>query len=58
LRSAAVELLMGSSDGPAGFAALSDNTPAFVRLVYQQARDYNQRVFSSAVFGVPACRFS
>jgi hypothetical protein len=39
-------------------AALADNAPAFVRLVYQQARDYNQMVFSSAVFGVQACTFS
>jgi hypothetical protein len=39
-------------------AALSDNVPAFVRTVYQQARDYNQLVFTSAVFGVQACTFS
>jgi hypothetical protein len=39
-------------------AALSDNAPAFVRTVYQQSRDYNQLVFSSAVFGVQACTFS
>jgi hypothetical protein len=39
-------------------AALADNAPAFVRTVYQQARDYNQLVFSSAVFGVQACTFT
>jgi hypothetical protein len=39
-------------------AALADDAPAFVRTVYQQARDYNQLVFSSAVFGVQACTFS
>jgi hypothetical protein len=39
-------------------AALTDDVPAFVRTVYQQARDYNQLVFTSAVFGVEACTFS
>jgi hypothetical protein len=39
-------------------AALAGNAPAFVRTVYQQARDYNQVVFASAVFGVQACTFS
>ena len=39
-------------------AALADNPPAFVRTVYQQSRDYNQLVFTSAVFGVQACTFS
>jgi hypothetical protein len=39
-------------------AALGDNAPAFVHTVYQQARDYNQVVFTSAVFGVQACTFS
>jgi hypothetical protein len=39
-------------------AALADNPAAFVRTVYQQARDYNQLVFRSAVFGVQACTFS
>ena len=39
-------------------AALADDAPAFVRTVYQQARDYNQLVFTSAVFGVQACTFS
>ena len=38
--------------------ALADNAPAFVRTVYQQAKDYNQLVFTSAVFGVQACTFS
>jgi hypothetical protein len=36
-------------------AALADNAPAFVRSVYQQSRDYNSLVFSSAVFGVQSC---
>lgn len=39
-------------------AALAGNAPAFVRTVYQQSRDYNQLVFTSAVFGVQACTFS
>lgn len=39
-------------------AALTDNPTAFVRTVYQEARDYNQLVFMSAVFGVQACTFS
>jgi hypothetical protein len=38
-------------------AALGADAPAFVRTVYQQARDYNQLVFRSAVFGVQACTF-
>ncbi len=39
-------------------AALADDAPAFVRTVYQQSRDYNQFVFTSAVFGVEACTFA
>jgi hypothetical protein len=39
-------------------AALADNAPAFVRTVYQESRDYNQLVFTSAVFGVQACTFT
>ena len=39
-------------------AALADNAPAFVRTVYQQARDYNELVFKSAVIGVQSCTFS
>jgi hypothetical protein len=39
-------------------AALADDAPAFVRTVYQQARNYNQLVFTSAVFGVQSCTFS
>jgi hypothetical protein len=39
-------------------AALADDAPAFVRTVYQQARDYSQLVFTSAVFGVQSCTFS
>ncbi len=39
-------------------AALGDDPAAFVRTVYQQSRDYNQLVFTSAVFGVEACTFS
>jgi hypothetical protein len=39
-------------------AALAANAPAFVRTVYQSARDYNQLVFASAVFGVQSCTFS
>ena len=38
--------------------ALAGDAPAFVRAVYQQARDYNQLVFTSAVFGVQACTFT
>lgn len=38
--------------------ALADAAPAFVRTIYQQARDYNQLVFTSAIFGVQACTFS
>ena len=37
-------------------AALAGDAPAFVRTVYQQARDYNQLVFTSAVFGVRPAR--
>ena len=39
-------------------AALADNATAFVRTVYAQARDYNQLVFTSAVFGVQSCTFT
>jgi Allene oxide cyclase barrel like domain len=39
-------------------AALADNATTFVRTVYAQARDYNQLVFTSAVFGVQSCTFS
>jgi hypothetical protein len=39
-------------------AALADNAPAFVRTVYQSARDFNGLVFTSAVFGVQSCTFS
>jgi hypothetical protein len=39
-------------------AALAGDAPAFVRTVYQQASDYNQLVFTSAVFGVQSCTFS
>jgi hypothetical protein len=39
-------------------AALADNASAFVRTIYQQARDYNHLVLTSAVFGVQACTFS
>lgn len=39
-------------------AALADNAPAFVRTLYQQSKDYNQLVFTSAVFGVQACTLS
>lgn len=39
-------------------AALADNAPAFVRTVYQSARDANRLVFASAVFGVQSCTFS
>jgi hypothetical protein len=38
--------------------ALADDARAFVRTVYQQAKDYNQLVFTSAVFGVQSCTFS
>jgi hypothetical protein len=39
-------------------AALADDAPAFVRTMYQQARDYNHIVFTSAVFGVQSCTVS
>jgi hypothetical protein len=39
-------------------AALADDAPAFVRNVYQLAKDYNQLVFTSAVFGVQSCTLS
>ena len=39
-------------------AALANDPAAFVRTVYQQSRDYNQLVFTSAVFGVQTCTFS
>jgi hypothetical protein len=39
-------------------AALADDASAFVRTLYQQASDYNQLVFISAVFGVQSCTFS
>ncbi len=39
-------------------AALANNAPAFVRTVYQQAKDYNKLAFRSAVFGVQSCTFS
>lgn len=39
-------------------AALTDDAPAFVRTVYQQTRDTNKVVFTSAVFGVLSCTFS
>jgi hypothetical protein len=38
--------------------ALAGNAPAFVRAVYQQGRDYNRLVFTSAVFGVQSCTFT
>jgi hypothetical protein len=38
--------------------ALAGDAPAFVRAVNQQAGNYNQLVFTSAVFGVQACTFS
>jgi hypothetical protein len=38
--------------------ALANNASAFVSTVYQAARDYNQLVFASAVFGVQACTFA
>lgn len=38
--------------------ALAGNAPAFVHAVYQQAADYNQLVFTSAVFGVQSCTFT
>jgi hypothetical protein len=38
-------------------AALADDSPAFVRTVYQQSKDYNSLVFRSAVFGVQSCTF-
>jgi len=39
-------------------AALADNPSAFVRTVYQETSDYNQLVFTSAVFGVQSCTFT
>jgi hypothetical protein len=39
-------------------AALADDAPAFVRTVYQLAEEYNQLVFTSAIFGVQSCTFS
>lgn len=39
-------------------AALADDAPTFVRTVYQQSRDYNKLVFTSAVFGVESCTFT
>ena len=39
-------------------AALADDATTFVRSVYQQARDYNELVFRSAIFGVQSCTFS
>jgi hypothetical protein len=39
-------------------AALADRPEAFVPTVYQQSRDYNELVFTSAVFGVQACTFT
>ena len=39
-------------------AALAANPAAFVRTLHQQTRDYNQLVFTSAVFGVQSCTFS
>ena len=39
-------------------AALADDASTFVRTLYQQATDYNELVFASAIFGVQACTFS
>jgi hypothetical protein len=39
-------------------AAVADNAPAFVGTVYQQSKDYNEFVFTSAVFGVQSCTFA
>jgi hypothetical protein len=39
-------------------AALASRPAAFVATVYEQSRDFNQLVFTSAVFGVQACTFS
>lgn len=39
-------------------AALAQDASAFVRTVYQQAKDYNGLVFTSAIFGVQSCTFS
>jgi hypothetical protein len=39
-------------------AALAGDAPAFVRAVYLQGGDYNQLVFTSAVFGVRSCTFT
>jgi hypothetical protein len=38
-------------------AALADDAATFVRTVYQESRDFNRMVFSSAVFGLPRCTF-
>jgi hypothetical protein len=38
--------------------ALAGDAPAFVRAIYRSAGDYNQLVFTSAVFGVQSCTFS
>jgi hypothetical protein len=38
--------------------ALAGDAPAFVRAVHQRARDYNQLVFTSAVFGIQSCTFT
>jgi hypothetical protein len=38
-------------------AALAGDATGFVRTVYQQARDYNNLVFRSAIFGVESCTF-
>lgn len=38
--------------------ALAGDAPAFVPAVYQQSTDYNQLVFTSAVFGVQSCTFT
>jgi len=39
-------------------SALAANGSAFVRSVYQAARDYDELVFRSAVFGVQSCTLS
>ncbi len=39
-------------------AALANDASAFVQTVYQQAKDYNSLVFTSAIFGVQSCTFS
>jgi hypothetical protein len=38
--------------------ALAGDTPAFVRAVHQQSTDYDQLVFTSAVFGVQSSPFT